>query len=480
MKAQTFIYKAIEVGAVLERCCEFGSSLNNCESFVFNISSEIPEKLRNLCESNAQLCCEKKRQVMKCHAGRKWAKTKSTCISSIRSEMFKVTRDVRIFSAVYWWHFSFQLCCSACKVGQQIALTSGKCNQPTGDPIIDEAKNDCCVNLDSNFESAETFEAFDENAFYDETEGDDISFETCEEGHGCDYNCYIQDGAAHCGCREGQKLADDMKTCLEGSQIPEDLRIDSCEKGFFKNLNGYCDDFDECEEDKHNCRKTETCVNTVGGFNCQPVDFCPEGFYFNEDSKKCEGDRPICPSIIHHSFWSLFIPDINECETSDHCLINERCENTKGSFKCFPKTCSTGYKLDPESGDCEDIDECGNPETCDRRLKCINIPGSYTCECDYGYRKHPKHKLHCQDIDECLEQPGICHHKCINTYGSFRCSCEHGYRLNSDNQTCTDIDECEKNGKNLCLGTCKNTIGSFKCGCPEGFQLLGSRDCIGR
>lgn len=147
-----------------------------------------------------------------------------------------------------------------------------------------------------NFESRETYESVepadpDENPSSEETESDDSTEEGCEEGHGCDSICYFRDGAKYCGCKEGQKLATDMKTCLESSEISDYLTTDSCEKGFTKNYNGDCDDIDECEEDKHNCSIVEKCINTGGGFFCQSVDFCPNGFYFNGDSKKCEGEQ---------------------------------------------------------------------------------------------------------------------------------------------------------------------------------------------
>lgn len=349
-------------------------------------------------------------------------------------------------------------------------MTSGRCNQPALDPIVDEAKNDCCVNFEKD--STETLEA------YPDDDGDDESSEMCEEGHGCDFACYIRDGEALCHCSEGQKLAADKKTCVEDSVIGDNIQAANCEKGLLMSFDGYCEDIDECKEEKDNCGMVEICVNTIGSFYCEPFNFCPEGFSFDEDSKKCEGERLFVKLLVNFILKNL--SDINECMTRYPCFFNETCENTKGSFKCFPKTCHSGYKLDLETGQCEDINECKNPKACDRLLECVNTPGSYSCECKYGLRKHPRNDLNCQDIDECVEHPGLCEHKCFNTNGSYQCSCERGYKLNSDNRTCSDIDECKRNGKHLCYGTCKNLIGSYKCDCPDGFKLQGSQFCAGK
>lgn len=66
-----------------------------------------------------------------------------------------------------------------------------------------------------------------------------------------------------------------------------------------------------------------------------------------------------------------------------------------------------------------DIDECKNYK-CGGR--CINLPGTYQCECDKGYRLEDDR---CVDVDECLSNP--CQGRCINLIGSFRCECGEGY-----------------------------------------------------
>lgn len=70
-----------------------------------------------------------------------------------------------------------------------------------------------------------------------------------------------------------------------------------------------------------------------------------------------------------------------------------------------------------------DIDECLTYK-CGGR--CVNLPGSYRCECDKGYRLQGEH---CVDEDECLSSP--CQGQCVNLVGSYRCECDAGYRVNN-------------------------------------------------
>lgn len=99
-------FPAVEIDAVLDRCCEFGSrhstSSHSCTNFFFNISSEIPKNLAKLCRFNIEFCCEKDRRTKHCIDGVNWAKTESTCNghNHKNSEMFKVIWDSAIIPRI--------------------------------------------------------------------------------------------------------------------------------------------------------------------------------------------------------------------------------------------------------------------------------------------------------------------------------------------------------------------------------------------
>lgn len=79
-----------------------------------------------------------------------------------------------------------------------------------------------------------------------------------------------------------------------------------------------------------------------------------------------------------------------------------------------------------------DINECqqeGGLEGhhCHQNTRCVNTPGSYTCECLAGYRRVDK--FNCAELDECSSGEHNCdiNADCINTQGSYHCVCKEGY-----------------------------------------------------
>ncbi|KAG8123052.1 hypothetical protein E2320_018423 [Naja naja] len=117
-----------------------------------------------------------------------------------------------------------------------------------------------------------------------------------------------------------------------------------------------------------------------------------------------------------------------------------------------------------------DIDECTtSAHTCRSDQVCVNLRGSFTCQCRTGYQKRGDQ---CFDIDECTF-PSFCHHRCVNSPGSYHCHCNAGFQLTPDNRTCADINECETG--NPCAQLCYNIVGSFLCQCNQGFELSPDR-----
>ncbi|XP_051911234.1 fibulin-1-like [Hippocampus zosterae] len=283
----------------------------------------------------------------------------------------------------------------------------------------------------------------------------------------CTHRC-IEDGM--CACYVGYRLGrdgttcEDINECLLGAHncIASQACINTegsfrcqregnCGTGFELTDSNQCEDVDECALGIHNCGVDFECTNTEGSFQCDPKNKCSDGF-------------------IRDLFGSCI--DIDECVAPPNpCQPDHTCINTPGSYHCRRNTitCRRGYHLDANGTRCEDVDEC-QADIC-RGHGCVNMVGTYRCNCNSGFVFNSIHRL-CEDINECKHYPRkLCAHTCENTEGSYKCSCSTGFQLSSDNTSCEDVNECESNP---CSQECANVYGSYQCYCHRGYQLSDS------
>ena len=145
-----------------------------------------------------------------------------------------------------------------------------------------------------------------------------------------------------------------------------------------------------------------------------------------------------------------FFSDINEClerggDKGHQCNMNTNCVNVYGSYEC---ECLAGYTRS-DKFNCVEINECtNNQNTCDKNAMCSNTPpGSYTCTCNEGYSG---------DGRSCVP---ICNPKCINgeCVSKNKCLCRSGYEGTSCEK---DLNECKTNNHG-CTNTsvCINMLG---------------------
>uniref|UniRef100_A0A3Q4ABH0 Fibulin-1 n=1 Tax=Mola mola TaxID=94237 RepID=A0A3Q4ABH0_MOLML len=244
-------------------------------------------------------------------------------------------------------------------------------------------------------------------------------------------------------CRGGER-------CINTEGSFRCQREVSCGTGYELTDNNNCNDIDECETGIHNCGPEFECQNTQGSFRCTPKVKCGVGF-------------------IQDALGSCI--DINECVSQTGlCHRGQVCINTVGSYICQRNTvnCGRGYHLNEDGTRCLDIDECKGTEKVCAGHGCINLLGSYRCECHSGYIFNSISRV-CEDINECRHYPGrLCGHKCENTLGSYKCSCTTGFKLAADGRNCDDLNECDGNP---CSQECANVYGSYQCYCRRGYQL---------
>uniref|UniRef100_A0A8C4I486 Fibulin-1 n=1 Tax=Dicentrarchus labrax TaxID=13489 RepID=A0A8C4I486_DICLA len=244
-------------------------------------------------------------------------------------------------------------------------------------------------------------------------------------------------------CRGGER-------CINTEGSFRCQREVSCGTGYELTDNNICKDIDECETGIHNCGPEFECQNTKGSFRCLPKVKCGVGY-------------------IQDALGSCI--DINECVSqTGPCNRGQVCMNTVGSYICQRNSvnCGRGYHLNEEGTRCLDIDECKGPDRVCEGHGCVNLLGSYRCECESGYNFNSLTRV-CEDVNECRHYPGrLCAHKCENTLGSYKCSCTNGFKLASDGRNCDDLNECENNP---CSQECANVYGSYQCYCRRGYQL---------
>ena len=87
--------------------------------------------------------------------------------------------------------------------------------------------------------------------------------------------------------------------------------------------------------------------------------------------------------LIWHRYSCYFNTDIDECDLGLHtCVSPFVCVNINGSYNC---QCQQGFSS--VNNGCQDNDECSASDTndCSKYAHCINTEGGYICQCLPGY-----------------------------------------------------------------------------------------------
>lgn len=82
-----------------------------------------------------------------------------------------------------------------------------------------------------------------------------------------------------------------------------------------------------------------------------------------------------------------------------------------------------------------DVDECATPAN-NCKFMCKNLIGTFICICPEGYQQVGLTD-DCRDINECVTKSNICRNgNCINLQGSYRCDCYDGFEPSHDRKQC--------------------------------------------
>lgn len=127
--------------------------------------------------------------------------------------------------------------------------------------------------------------------------------------------------------------------------------------------------------------------------------------------------------------------DIDECKSAENVCVGHGCINLLGSYRC---ECEAGYIFNSISRMCEGKQRFSSSHRNKPRWIPLQAPMSASnpdCPAVWNFVLNLHHFF--LDVNECRHYPGrLCAHKCENTPGSYQCSCTTGFKLASDGRNC--------------------------------------------
>ncbi|XP_070546093.1 fibulin-1-like [Ptychodera flava] len=262
----------------------------------------------------------------------------------------------------------------------------------------------------------------------------------------CNQTCINTLGSYYCECRQGFHLNEDKHSC---------------------------DDIDECSHHGNRCARYARCINLPGSFDCQCLpEYHGNGFvkcieavkygatlvfpylayqddFENQDSDEFKELAEIIEASLNKTYKALegFIGSkvikfehgsvVSHSELAFDIDTNVDISDVESALEdaiqCDGSTCYMnneevpGLEVDRHSSVAGDLDECvlGIDDCHPLSTICINLNGTFTCECRDGWRPYSLPKM-CEDIDECAETLNCTapNTVCVNKPGSFACNCQ--------------------------------------------------------
>lgn len=168
----------------------------------------------------------------------------------------------------------------------------------------------------------------------------------------------------------------------------------------------------------------------------------------------------------------FFIFLVNGCDSNSQCPHNEVCSN--GYCECPPPFVKDGSS-------------CRHPcewTSCGQNAECYLDGARAKCKCKPGCSGDPD--TGCQDINECtsllpIDPNGPCGVGaiCVNVLGSYRCECPLGSRGNPFEEGCLDVKKCSSDDHCPPDTICQRQSGTCVDACSASGPICGpNSDCI--